>query len=436
VPQGLKVDAMKKFMIIILLNLLIASHAVSAQSTLQAACEKISREERFVARLYDDNRQHAAQVCSYAAFSESGNDCDDLGVWSNSHYTIVDLNEDEFFDIIFRHFSGGLWTGERYFLVLANCGDDTFIKLLEEGFATLNVDNSSKNSSFHDLRATRQYAKPPFGGGYEDFDIQDVVLKFNHETLSYHIDRESKVRKMAETDEDAKATLSNFKDKLNIDWNEFPASIPRPKIIEDGLKEYCENLPPHNLPPHRNLYDRLYKDGQSILCVYNKMNGSCVGKDLLSLPTYKYSDIAWGSPYVKSGTLYRLYRWYGRFLNRESKTDFITIDDAEDGMNSVFSIYASCPAPGYNEGRGYLKVLQGTFASLTTETPNEQVLWAPIQVTRKCRDKNTSKVQVRSFTILFDKNQFEYGPPNGDLELLVPCSPKEMSMPFDLQENM
>jgi hypothetical protein len=50
-------------------------------------------------------------------------------------------------------------------------------------------------------------------------------------------------------------------------------------------------------------------------------------------------------------------------------------------------------------------------------------------VTRECYNPDREKLELRKFTLEFDKERYKYGHPNNDPDLAEYCI-KEMDMPF------
>jgi len=202
---------------------------------LAQACSDINK--KFVVHITkpfekDDvkNSHLRVNICPLERFIESGEDCE-YGIWSkfNTLGRIVDLNGDKHFDLILSFFPGGLWTGEQAFLVLVGCGDDTYVEVLgEEGgesFADLWVKDVPKNNEWVDLHAIRLYHRPgltSFGGASEDFNIENLILKFNPNTFQYHVISKSQIREMTEDDDTPRPSISpSF--EPNILWEKFPS---------------------------------------------------------------------------------------------------------------------------------------------------------------------------------------------------------------------
>ena len=86
----------------------------------------------------------------------------------------------------------------------------------------------------------------------------------------------------------------------------------------------------------------------------------------------------------------------------------------------------------------YLRFDIGFFTDIVQLKRKQTKRWPDFYVTRKCnnRDENRPKLQTRSFTITFDEKAFKYNPPNNDPELWNFCSDKELSLPFDSEEDL
>lgn len=88
--------------------------------------------------------------------------------------------------------------------------------------------------------------------------------------------------------------------------------------------------------------------------------------------------------------------------------------------------YAACSSDGY------VKVLD-TFATSAIVTDIHSASgWKDISVTRDCYDEMTQDVVSRNFTLKWDEDSREYGPPDGDIELTEYCTEKEMGLPGGL----
>jgi hypothetical protein len=119
--------------------------------------------------------------------------------------------------------------------------------------------------------------------------------------------------------------------------------------------------------------------------------------------------------------------WKGRYCNNLDYSDWIAVRGASGQSQRKFDIYAACHASG---GGRFIRLLEGYYMSLVPGSTNREHLFADILATRQCPNKKTGRLESRTFVLKFDREKFAYGPPDGDADLIEPCSDKEMSLPF------
>jgi len=183
---------------------------------LHGVCIKTPPEEKFVFKLYSD---HGMQVCSLAAFQENGETCEDNHGGMPSWGEIVDLNGDGYFDLVVSYFSGGMWRGDQQYFVFLNCGNDTFVKILEDSFTYVGSTKTVSKNGMLELTALRaEYI------GEDKHYLQRYTLKFDTKKSEYVIAPIG--RKFIMTEEAEKEWATKDAPKNFTNWDTFPARLP------------------------------------------------------------------------------------------------------------------------------------------------------------------------------------------------------------------
>jgi hypothetical protein len=120
-------------------------------------------------------------------------------------------------------------------------------------------------------------------------------------------------------------------------------------------------------------------------------------------------------------------------LNDDGNMDLIVQDfSSVYGMDalSLYMVFANC-------GDGtYMQVGDGIFTHLKSNAVGKSGRWKSLQATRECFNESANSLQTRSFMLEFDVDTLTYGPPDGNLSLVEPCSSLEMMMPVESEEFM
>jgi hypothetical protein len=188
---------------------------VSAEGALdQSLCSKTEPENKFVFKLYKD---HGIQVCSLAEFQESGEECEYGYGGTPSWSEILDLNGDGHFDLIVSYFSGGMWRGDKPFHVFLNCGNNTFVKVMEDNFTHVGSTKNAGKNGMIELTAIRAESI-----GEDKYSLQRYILKFNvkkSEYITAPVGRKFQMTEEAEKEWATKDAPKNF-----TNWDSFPAN--------------------------------------------------------------------------------------------------------------------------------------------------------------------------------------------------------------------
>lgn len=410
----------------LLLSLVSMSARCFAQNTLRDVCASKGNDDKYVLKLYK-YPERSAFVCTTSSYLEDGeSDCEsDLGMISGSiggfWSAISDLNQDNYPDVILSQWSGGPWVGFRPYYVLANCGNNTYIKILDNALATLRVGAFNQTSGWARLDASIEELRAD-----GDYNKRDIVYEFNKNIFSYEV--------VSLGDSREKNDDWNSRDEFTIGQNDMSRVIwerfPQMKIkthSDDGLKSRCQEdarqLFGFSFSTKADNVDEKYLN----LC-YAGLGGRCIAP-AEDKTDYQFKSKIWESV---SGNSTGLYSWNSRFFYNHDSQDFIAFSESLDAKIHKFSVYVNCSP--YHVA-GYLKVLDGAFTDIKADAPSKQHLWANVYVTRECLDENSGKLQSRTFILKFDESKFVYGPPNTDPDLINPCSAKEMSLPFEESER-
>jgi hypothetical protein len=191
-------------------------------------CLQTPQEEKYVAMLNGPDT-NLVKICSLYHFSIEGDGCTsayggDYATWED----IVDLNKDMFLDLIVA-FHGHTWEPTHPFFVLMNCGDNTYIKILEDSFDKLVADKSAKNGKWRNLVGRVQF-EIPSQNNIESYNKKDIFLKFDLKQFKYINAGESKASISKGEDEDYTRSSGRLYEKYGIPWNQFPHSLPRPQV--------------------------------------------------------------------------------------------------------------------------------------------------------------------------------------------------------------
>ena len=208
----------------------IVSPASEAADLAQVCSDINSKFVVRISKLDSGSDSVRVKVCQLDSFIESGEEHCGYGIWSSSNVLgkIVDLNGDKHFDLVLSFSPGGLWQGTQAYIVLASCGDDTYVKILGgeggEGFTSLWVEDIPKNNKWVSLYANRLSHRPgliEFGGTFEDFDIENLMLEFDSNSFQYSITSKKQTREATENDMVYHSSISpSF--EPNVSWGEFP----------------------------------------------------------------------------------------------------------------------------------------------------------------------------------------------------------------------
>ena len=195
-------------------------------------CLQTPSEEKYVVMLQGPDT-NLVKICSLYHFSIEGDECTsayggDYATWED----IVDLNKDKFLDLIIA-FHGHTWEPMHPFFVLINCGDDTYIKVLEDLLDKLTVNKTDKNGEWLNLVGRIQF-EIPSRNNEEVYNKKKVFLKFDPKQFRYTIASENKASASKGENEDYTRPSGHLYEKYNIPWNQFPPSLPRPKVPESS----------------------------------------------------------------------------------------------------------------------------------------------------------------------------------------------------------
>jgi hypothetical protein len=390
-----------------------------AQKMLHDVCASKGNDEKYVLKLYKHpgRSAFACTMSSYLDVGDSG--CEsNLGMISSSisgfWTAISDLNRDDYPDVILSQWSGGHWVGFRPYHVLVNCGNNTYIKVLDNALATLKVGAFSQTTGWARLDASIEELKAD--GNYNELDI---VYEFDKNIFSYEVMSLGNFKEKNDDWNDRDEFTINPKDTPRIIWENFP-EMKGEIHSDDGLKSRCHKNSGQlfGFSPSDNTGEKYLN-----LC-YVGLGGRCIAS-AEDKTNYQSKPRNWESV---SGNSTGLYGWNSRFFHNSNSHDFIAFSENINAKMHKFSVYVDC---SQHHVSGYLKVLDGTFTDIKSDTPDKQHLWADIYVTRQCLDEASSKFQSRTFILKFDESKFVYGPPNADPDLINPCSAKEMFLPFE-----
>jgi hypothetical protein len=203
---------MKRF-VFALVSLLTALHAESADDTIQQICTNAEPDDRFVFRLQES---HEVQVCNLADFIEAGDECEfDYG-GTSTWRELVDLNGDGHFDLIVVYSSRGIWRGDQPTFIFLNCGDNTFVKIMEDPFTSVSQNGKIKKNGMAQLLAVRVL---PIGN--DRFNFQKILLDFDAKSKKYKIIRKGNKSLMTDKDEE-EFNLKKASQYFDVIWNVFP----------------------------------------------------------------------------------------------------------------------------------------------------------------------------------------------------------------------
>jgi hypothetical protein len=217
--------------------LLFSLPVFSASRSMQTVCDKTPDSQKMVLKL---SKNQQAEFCSLASYAEYGNDCGqgaiDFYLPHLAWKYILDLNHDGDFDLIL---SNGAWKSKRVYLVLLNCGNDSYVSnVFNYGELRPMPDNSPEG--WLSLEANQYTDNERTDSDNEDFDVQYVVLKFDPEKSSYI---KSFVGEIGTgfIVQDEKAEIPAG---VRIEWDSYPTNVPHATIpaSEEAMDwQVCEN---------------------------------------------------------------------------------------------------------------------------------------------------------------------------------------------------
>jgi hypothetical protein len=213
---------MKNFISYLVVSLSLSSHAVYA-SNLQRVCSAMSADNKFVVKLSkidpDDktlNLTHGyIRACTLSSYLENGSDLCEAYLYSNgiNSWNMLDLNGDQYGDLIVQHIDGGPDFGQRSHIILAACGDGTYVPLIEDGFENIKPIRFNKDSNWAELEGLTLTFDPGTG---EIIAEEYFSLLFNPRSFQYEKSKKSKSDKLP-------ALTLPF--NPNIAWDQFPANL-------------------------------------------------------------------------------------------------------------------------------------------------------------------------------------------------------------------
>lgn len=165
---------------------------------LQEVCAE--QENKFVFRLVNENSAISTQahICTIVDFQENGDDCDNAPIPNG--LTPIDINGDQFFDIVV-YYTSTPWIGSYPIGLFVNCGDNTYISVTSFHslfeFAFIWVATPAKDHKWATLHAIRYYPRIEDKNGEQEYveDEQDFVLEFNKKHFRYEIVKEGNILK-------------------------------------------------------------------------------------------------------------------------------------------------------------------------------------------------------------------------------------------------
>jgi hypothetical protein len=208
-----------KFKIYAIMMLLFFSFPVfSASRQVQTVCNKTPDSQKIVLKL---SKNQLAEFCSLESYSGYGNDCDqgaiDFYLPHLAWKYIIDLNKDGDFDLIL---SNGAWKSRGIYLVLLNCGDNSYISTVFNYGELRPMSNNSRNG-WITLEANKYTDNERTDPSNDDFDSQYVLLKFDPKKLSYV---EIFVGEIG-TGFIAQDEKMEIPTEVKIEWDSYPTNI-------------------------------------------------------------------------------------------------------------------------------------------------------------------------------------------------------------------
>ncbi len=118
-------------------------------------------------------------------------------------------------------------------------------------------------------------------------------------------------------------------------------------------------------------------------------------------------------------------------LNQDGRLDqFAIIQSGLVGIDhdvTYYAAYLSC-----KNGR-YRQVMFDAFTTVEPTSSPDINGYLPLAVTRSCYDASSGQYVTRQYSVVFDKQSAQYGPPDGDEGLRDFCGDHEQSLPQALQ---
>jgi len=206
--------------IIVFLCALVSGIAFADDNRFHQICTRTPPEEKFVFKLYSN---HAMQVCPLNEFQDNGEACENLYGGTPLWNELIDLNGDGYLDIIMSY-RRNIWQGDEPYFVFLNCGNDTFIKIMELGFAYLGSKKDVRSNGLLELTGIR--AKY-ISNTYDSYSLQRYTLKFDTKKSKYvaiPVGHKFPMTSEAEDEWAAKVVPENF-----TNWDVFPEHLREQK---------------------------------------------------------------------------------------------------------------------------------------------------------------------------------------------------------------
>jgi len=158
-----------------------------AEETLrQSLCSTTLLVDKFIFIL-EKSHQIRVRPLGYLVEAEMPPCDDDYGGGICSWSEIVDLNGDGYFDLIVSVFSGGMWRGDMGYYVFLNCGNDTFVRIMDESFTFVGSSKTVSKNGFLELVALRTKKIDKTRNNFEDSNLyfQKYTLSFDTKKSKY-----------------------------------------------------------------------------------------------------------------------------------------------------------------------------------------------------------------------------------------------------------
>ena len=176
----------------------------------QNICSTVALDDIFVFKFSGDHEIQKTQICPLPSFLESNDECGLDSPWEYSLLQdMLDLNGDKHLDLIIS-IMNNRWRATYPFMILINCGNDTFAKVMDGGSGSVASTKTFKNGM---LELNVLSAE----------EIQDEIFELRKFTLTF----DKKTNKYIETSVGEKFQVKGevVLDDILTKWRKFSASI-------------------------------------------------------------------------------------------------------------------------------------------------------------------------------------------------------------------